>query len=286
MNNKLLLVFSYLLVFCLGWFLFPLINTQDTQTEFNKLKFNETTNSIIISNDIPDQSYLKNLQNLLSEYESKIENLVDSNNLLQSKLSLLDNQKTVMSFLPSFRKKIENMSEKDVKDSLYKLFKKEEQLSKVNDHKAFAMRFVDLAVEEDELPENLNERNVIQDVRISISRSTDSLDFSTENFHVSKFYKLYGVILADPPLKDLVLKWKNLNTGEIIKYQVISFSVTGDIQYVWARPNAGWDVGVYQISLHELNDDMSIIARKLYRISSVVDEGPEPINNGPALIKG
>lgn len=245
--------------------------------------------SIISSEEVLSQDndpmYLSALENLLSEYEVKLEKLENTNKNLQSKFLLSVNQNQLTSIFPSLRKKILHMSEGDVKKQISKFFKGSKKLGEVEDYKDFSLRFIDLALEKDQLPEDINAANHLIDVRISIARTSNYISVSEDEFQMSKYYKIFANISASPALENVMLKWTNLTTGELIKYKAIGFVSESDIQYVWARPDSGWDIGTYQVSLHKLNDGMSLIARRLYRITSIIDEGQEPVYDGPVMEK-
>jgi len=273
-------VFLNLIFLLVGWFASLIYFSQSNPTS------HETAQKVDVDSSSVDVTYLSALEKLLLEYEDKLSSLQDVNKLLQAKLSLTDSKKTLISVVPSFRKKIQHMSENEVKEELYTLFRHKHQLKNVDSYKDFALNFVDLALKEDKLPENIEDGNHLIDVRISISKNSVYIDVSEDNFQASKYHKLYANISASPALKNVMLKWKNLTTGELLKYQVIGTAAENDILYVWARPSSGWEVGTYQVSLHKLDNAMTLISQRLYRINSVIDEGPEPTNQGIPLQRG
>jgi len=278
-KNKLSFIFINLIFLLTGWFASQLFNAQMSQQSATDIAEKS-------SNLNADDSYLSALEKLLNDYEDELDALKGVNGLLQSKLSFYDNQKALTSMLPTFRKKIHHMDETEIKSNVETLVRHKHQLKDVKDYKSFALRFVDLALEEDVVPDDISDGDYLTDVRISISRTSQYIDASNDEFQMSKYYKLYANVSASPALKTAMLKWKNLNTGELVKYEVVGTQHENDIAYVWARPKAGWDVGTYQVSLHKMNDPMNLIARKLYRITSVTDDGPEPVYDGPTFTKG
>ena len=281
MKKKLSFIFVNIVFLLVGWFASQIFNSQGPSVSTT------SGSTDIVNSSTDDSSYLTALENLLSDYEGKLASLLDINDVLKSKLDFYNNQKTITSVLPSFRKKIHHMSEEDIKENVESLVRHKHQLKDVEDYKSFALRFMDLALEEDELPENITDADYLTDVRISISKSSSQyIDVSDDKFQMSKYYKLFANISSSPPLKSVMLKWKNLNNGELIKYEVIGTATENDVVYVWARPKSGWEVGTYQVSIHKMNDSMDLIARRLYQISSVIDEGPEPTYDGTTLQRG
>ena len=263
-----------IIIFLLGWFSSAIFYTHNTHVQIN-------TQKIPVA-ESQDSTYLQALENLLSTYEGELMSLKEANELLRGKVSFAESQKTVIKALPNLRKKISHMSNEEVKDKLDYLFK-DDQLDNVKDYKTFATNLIDLALNEDPLPDNIEDANYLVNVKMSISKTSEFIDVSEDNFQASKYYKLYANISASPALQNVMLKWKNLSTGEIIKYQAIAFVANNDIQYAWAKPKSGWEVGTYQVSLHNLDDSMSVISRRLFRISSVIDEGHQPVYDGPIL---
>jgi len=276
-KKKLSFAFINLIFLLTGWFASQLYNAESSQQLATDIA--DTP-----SNSKTDGSYLNALERLLHSYEDELDALKDVNGLLQSKISFYDNQKAITSILPSFRKKIHHMDEAEIKGNIESMIRYKHQLKDVKDYKSFALRFVDLALEEDTVPEDMSDGDYLTDVRISISKTSQYIDASDDEFQMSKHYKLYANIASSPPLKSVMLKWTNLSTGELIKYIPFGTKNEHDIEYVWAKPKAGWEVGTYQVSLHKLNDPMTLIARKLYRIASVIDEGEPPVYNGPTGI--
>lgn len=263
-----------IVIFLLGWFSSVIFYSPATNFQTNKLQ-----ETIVAPQD---SSYLQALENLLSTYEGELMSLKEANELLRGKASFAESQKTVFKALPNLRKKIKLMSNDEVKDKLDYLFK-DGQLDNVKDYKAFATNLIDLALKEDIIPDNIEDANYLVSVKLSIAKTSEFIDTSEDNFQASKYYKLYANISASPALQNIMLKWKNLTTGEIIKYQAIAFVAENDIQYAWAKPKSGWEAGTYQVSLHNLDDSMSLISRRLFHISSVIDEGHRPVYDGPVL---
>lgn len=230
-----------------------------------------------------DDSYLSALEQLLNDYEDEISSLKDFNQGLLSKTALVDNQKMMSSLLPSLRDKIKYMSKEDVKDKLTKVFPHEHQLENIKDYKGFATRLADVAMQEDAIPENLNDADFVQDITIFFYRNNGYIDSSSDSFPMSKFHKLYANITADPPLTKFMSKWKNLRTGELIKYQAHGVKGGHALDYTSAIPPAGWQKGKYQVSIYSLDDSLTMLAQKTYTITSIVDDGKEPVNTGELL---
>lgn len=276
-KKKILIVFINFFFICVGWYTSKIYHSESLDKSLS--------NDIpAVVETVPDTSYLTALENLLSEYEDKIDSLMNLNSLMKSKIGFLDDKKSLITAIPSFRKKINSMSDNEIKSAVQGLIRHKHQLKEVEDYKVFALSFMDLALEEDELPDDVSDGDYLMDVRISVSKhSSTYIDVSDNDFKMSKYYKLFANVSSSPPLKNILLKWKNLESGELIKYEVIGTASESDIAYVWARPKAGWEVATYQISLHKLDDPLSLIAKRLYRISSVIDEGEQPSNNGNAL---
>ena len=279
MKKKFYFILINVIFLLIGWYASQLFNTPTSLP-------NTAVSEARSLDSETDNSYLTALEKLLTDYEDQLDALKGANGLLQSKLGVYDNQKAITSMLPSFRKKIHHMDEAEIKSNVETLVRHKHQLKDVEDYKSFALRFVDLALEEDTVPDDISDGDYLTDVRISISKTSQYIDASDDEFQMSKYYKLYANVSASPALKTAMLKWKNLNTGELVKYEVVGTKHERDIAYVWARPKAGWEVGTYQVSLHKMNDPMNLIARKLYRITSVTDDGAEPVYDGPTFTKG
>jgi len=65
----------------------------------------------------------------------------------------------------------------------------------------------------------------------------------------------------------------------------LSFHSRNDSQYVWGLPknDEGWQPGQYQVSVYQINNELTLLATKVYSVTEVIDEGPEPVPDVPVV---
>ena len=265
---------TYTLVFLLGGAAFFTINNvyfeRSTQSSSVSQTDTKVFDEISKTQNSHDDGYLNKL---LLEYEEKIAFLLNENESLSGKYLLSNTQLQALASKPDIEKKINNMSDSDIRKKL-NLILDEDHISDIQDTRAFAGRLAEVAMESTDENSGSSENTNI-DVRISISSEIGYHEMPTSDVVASKYKRLYANILSAEALDYVLVKWKNVSTDELLFYKGVSFNPVIDDQFIWTKPENGWERGVYQINIYKIDDELQLLANKRFTVSDVIDEGPE-----------
>ena len=282
--------FSYLLVFFLGWFASTFTHL-DNNLPAPQFADNDISSDQPVINSAPqDDSYIDSLHKMISEYQNKLSILEDDNKSLISDLLDSEGKLSLMATKPTILKKINNMSDEEIYEKVSEVFN-EKYLENVDNPKAFASRLTDIALT-DEDEESVNaEGTANSEVQISISQFPGYQEMISNQVVVSQYRRLYVNMISSLPVPNGLIKWKNLSEDKVIMFRGLSFHSRNDSQYVWGLPknDEGWQPGQYQVSVYQINNELTLLATKVYSVTEVIDEGPEsvpdvPVVDGPPLI--
>jgi len=282
MSVKMLL--SYIFVFISGIVLSTLINF-GTEPEVTIIESNRGLDQSADTgktNNQPENSYIESLHQLIAEYQAKLADLEDDNKSLFNDLLDSEGKLSAVVSKPTISKKIASMSDDDIYEKIGQVFK-ESYLENVDNPKAFAQRLTDIALT-DEDEKSTNESGVANsEVRISISQNPGYQEMTSDQVVVSQYRRLYVNMTSSLPVPNGLIKWKNLSEDKIIMFRGLTFHSNNDSQYVWVRPKSddGWQRGLYQVSVYQINNELTLLATKNYTVSEVIDEGPEEVPEVP-----
>lgn len=217
---------------------------------------------------------------LLVQYEKTIASLQNQNDSLLKQTSFSENQFIAMSSKPTIERKINSMSDSAVLKKLGLIFS-DEQMENIQNPKDFARRLTEVALEESTDNQSGSTENTNVDVRISISHSIGYQEAADELLVASKFKRLYANILSSEIMEAVLVKWKNLSTGELLFYKGISLNQLDGPQFIWAKPKNGWETDTYQINMYKIGAELQLLASKQFTISNVIDDGPEQVSDEP-----
>jgi hypothetical protein len=293
MKTAILLVGFSALGYFIGYYTaLPEEPTQtQTRIQTDPKQQRDSHNSIANSNEDLSQAQADVVQKLnkeLSLAKSEIKDLENLNVRLAEQIKHMELPISPSVDYPELVTKIDNLPLPLVNEQIGKLFD-EYALQQVNDTRAFAKRLLEVALKDQE--ENSME--------IDISFSTSTLAGVRplgDRASVAKSDSIFGHISASGRLNEnVVVKWQNLGTGEILSLTNQSLNTNGREQYIWARPKKGWQVGRYKASIYSMDDHVTPLGSGLFTIVAISDAQTdrssddkvlqELINSGQAVPK-
>lgn len=278
------MIFSYIFVFIVGIIVSNLIgnNQMPVVSPMPEVRLISEENTVATSTD--DNSYVDSLHQLIDEYQQKLSALEDNNKALINDLLDTEGKLTLLAAKPTIDKKINNMSDEEIYEKVGQVFK-ERYLENVDNPKAFASRLSEIALS-DEDEESIAENGIANsEVRISISQFPGYQEMISDQVVVSQYRRLYVNMISSLPVPNALIKWKNLSEDKVIMFRGLSFHSKNESQYVWGVPkdSNGWQPGQYQVSVYQINNELTLLASKVYSVSEVIDEGPEPVPDVPQV---
>ena len=268
------LLISYFIVFLLGGVGSYLFLDDGEIVEKQATAYIKSNNPVIVESE-PDKSRLNSLQRIIDEFKDQLASLEEENNSLLESLRLSNSKLTSVLDKDLITKKINTMSEDDLRSKL-KSVVRDEHLEGIEDAKAFAHRLAEV-VAEDEIDTDIDENQTVNtDVKVSVSRDYYYIDAINPDLVASKSRRLYANIYSTQPLGDAFVKWKNITTDELISIRSLNIGNAENRQYVWTIPKGGWTTGVYSVTLYSIDESLKPLAINRFTITNVVDEGPEP----------
>ena len=174
------------------------------------------------------------------------------------------------------------MSDEEIYEKVGQVFK-QRYLENVDNPRAFAQRLTDIALT-DEDEQSVSENGTANsEVQISISQFPGYQEMTSDQVVVSQYRRLYVNMISSLPVPNGLIKWKNLSEDKVIMFRGLSFHSKNESQYVWGVPKSddGWQPGLYQVSVYQINNELTLLATKTYTVSEVIDEGPEEVPEVP-----
>jgi len=276
--------FSYLLVFFLGWFASTITHYENNLSSPQLANNDVSLDQPVINNTPQDDSYIDSLHKMISDYQNKLSILEDDNKSLISDLLDSEGKLSLMATKPTILKKINNMSDEDVYEKIGEVVR-ESYLENVDNPKAFASRLTDIALTDEDEESVSSDGTANSEVQISISQFPGYQEMSSNQVVVSQYRRLYVNMISSLPVPNGLIKWKNLSEDKVLMFRGLSFQSRNDSQFVWGLPkdSNGWKPGQYQVSVYQINNELTLLATKVYSVTEVIDEGPEPVPDIPVV---
>lgn len=149
-------------------------------------------------------------------------------------------------------------------------------LTQIDDKRAFAKRLLEVALEDQEPPE---EEDGPLSFDIQFSRSPMyGKQMISQDIAVSKFEPLFAHIVTADDLGEVILKWQDVGSGEILTFKKVHIG-PGSQTYLSAVPMDGWQESVYRVSLNSMDASVDLMGASAYSIAEVYGEAED--SRGP-----
>ncbi len=172
--------------------------------------------------------------------------------------------------------RIEMLPQPIIDEQLTRLFD-DDGLQKINDSRDFAKRLLEVSLTDSD---NDNTQQT------SIIFSTSPLQGSrllSPNARVKKFDTVFAHITSPENRSTLLVKWQRLKSGEIMLLTNQPINTNGREQYVFLRPQKGWQPGQYKISVHSMDDKITTLGVNLLTITEIIDVSEPDMENNQVL---
>jgi len=266
-------------VFAAGYFTAMQYNTRPPSApvsahHIETKKLSQYTNFVVTTEDaeVSDENIRKELSNAhgeiayLENINKNLANQIEQNNL---PISHSVNYSDLI-------ERIEMLPQPIIDEQLTRLFD-EDGLQKINDSRGFAKRLLEVALTDSD------DDNTQQ---ISIIFSTSPLQGSrllNPNARVNKFDTIFAHITSPGSRSTLLVKWQRLKSGEIMLLTNQPINTNGREQYVFLRPQKGWEPGQYKISVHSMDDKITTLGVNLLTITEIIDISEPDMENNQVL---
>ncbi|WP_455220732.1 hypothetical protein [Kaarinaea lacus] len=207
------------------------------------------------------ENQLRKIQERLTKASNKISDLEKYNKALALQIEQMNLPMSSDTSYPGLLEKIDRLPESFVKSQLENLFNKD-AIKNINDVKAFSKRLVEVALDENEI----NEDQAVLNISFSLSPVNGQQPIDHQAV-INKFDTVFAHIITSQPISELLVKWQNINTGEIVLFKKHTQSSIDQHFYVAHRPNNGWSPGAYRVSLHTMDDSVNILGSNSYTIA-------------------
>ena len=214
------------------------------------------------------QANEKKLKKELTLAKSEIKDLENLNARLAEQIEHMELPISPSVDYPELVNKIDNLPLPLINEQVGKLFDNY-ALQQVNDTRAFAKRLLEVTLTDQE------ENSIEMDITFSTSTQAGVRPLS-DRASVAKFESIFGHIRTSSQLNEnVVVKWQNLGTGEILALTNQSLNANGREQYIWARPKKGWQAGSYKASIYSMDDHVTPLGSGIFTIVTVIDNQAE-----------
>ena len=220
-----------------------------------------------------NSAQLHNLNRELDKARKEIDKLTTKNLNLSKQIELLNLPVSSDLKYPELVAKLDEVPLPFLTEQLNKIFN-DNAMQAIDDQRGFAKRLVDVA---------LNEEEELEHPQISFTFSTSPLAgirLLTDPASAGKFQTVFGHITASEPLNEyVIIKWRNMDTGEILSLGNQSLNTNGREQYVRLRPKKGWQPGHYEVSLYSMDNQVSPFGSGRFTLAHVNDTSRETARN-------
>jgi hypothetical protein len=241
------------------------------------------------SNTEDDQAQADRIHKLnqqLKLAKSEIDDLQSKNSNLAKQIEQMDLPVSPSMEYPELIAKIDDLPLPLINEQLDKLFDNY-ALKRINNPRGFAKRLIDVALTDQE------ESTIELNITFSTSPLAGVRPLS-ESTSITKDDTVFAHITTSASLDETVIvKWRDLRTGEILSLTNQAMNTNGREQYVWMRPKKGWQPGRYGVSVYSMDDQVSPLGSAAFNLVAVSDPQPggdsrvmqELISSGQALPK-
>lgn len=217
----------------------------------------------MVSNN--DDRTLDLLRNELSKANQELDQLKGLNDALSTQIARLNLPIASMTY-PELIDKIDQLPDSFISDKLAYFIDKD-AIADIEDVRAFSKRLIDVALAEGE--------DSGQTGSAVITFSTSPVfgnQLISQSASVHKFDTIFAHIESSGRLDQAIVKWQELNSGEILLFKNHSLDPENPSKYIFLRPRSGWKSGSYRVSLHTMDDQVNPISGNSYSIATVVGE--------------
>lgn len=217
------------------------------------------------------------LKSNLARLEKKYRQLLTENKILEKELEHKNQAKNVSLSYPGLVKQIDAIPDFLLDRQLSQYFG-DDFVDGIDDKKAFTKNLLDAALDTtaDENNENANPQ-----VTLTFSKSIFP---NSQQLGADAQVRLYDVIFAhmnaDEGIEQVIVKWMNISTGEVLMFSKANIRGGQSQQYVSLKPAQGWKTGVYRVTVYSADSVVNQIGENTYSIASVVNDASQTAN-GP-----
>jgi hypothetical protein len=149
-----------------------------------------------------------------------------------------------------------------------------ESLENITDTRAFSKRLLEVALKDQDDPPK---EDSPQHVDIQFSKSpVYGKQMLTQDVALFSYEPLFAHIVSAEPVGEVIVKWQDVQTGEILIFKKMSIGPGGE-SYITAIPGAGWRNSLYRVSLSSVDDSVQLMGSNVYSISEVyAQDGRKP----------
>ncbi len=280
MNYKLLVIgFGCLTVFAIGFYSGNMYSFSDSKSVIDNsiiggldpqneiineqsLLANDKETSTEENNEIW-QSKFANLNAELSSALSEIKKLQQLNSQLSGLLAGKYLPKPSSSALDELLERVDILPDQMIEGQLERLFDKK-SIDKISDPKVFSKRLIEISLEAKK------EDNYFQSqLMFSLSPTFGQLPLISD-MPITSSDTIFAHYKSENSITDVVVKWQNMLTGEVIQLRDHSVSEDG---YFWLRPQSGWSTGSYVVSIYRMEDNLEALFSDTFSV--IVNDSDE-----------
>lgn len=232
---------------------------------------------------VPQQVRMpKNSTNIIKNTElkkakNKIENLQNINQSLSRQIEQMNLPIPLSTTYSELLKKIDTFPTAYINTQLAQLFD-EEYINQIKDTHKFSKELVEIALTDDK-PENSYGL-----ASITFSRSPVSgVRLLGQAFEVNPFDSIYAHIAPNIKLENCIIKWRYLDSGNILMFKQMALNPDIQTQYIWMKPASGWQSGLYQLTIHDMTNNKQLIGSNTYQITNITTTATNQTANSPDL---
>lgn len=167
----------------------------------------------------------------------------------------------------SLLEKLDKLPEPVIEAQLEKYLGRE-TLNKISDTRAFSRRLLEVALEDQDDPPEEDE-DTVQHVDIQFSKSpVYGKQMLGPDAAVSKFEPLFAHIDSAGEVGEVIVKWQEVNTGEILIFKKMTIGAGGE-SFITVTPASGWKNSLYRVSLNSIDDSVQLMGSNAYTISQI-----------------
>ena len=211
----------------------------------------------------------------LKQSEKEKQKLLAINERLKHELKSSDKVNSVPLSYPDLARRIDSLPDFLIEKQLSYLFD-DDFVDNIDNKKEFSKNLLN-AVLDNGTGENEQDTSVKITFSTSTFPTTRQLGFDSE-------VKLHDVIFAhielEPGVNEVLVKWVNMSSGEILMFAQSAIRGGQPFQYVSLRPSQGWRNGIYRVAVYSANSGGHLLGTNSYRITSVIDDGLQTVD-GP-----
>lgn len=210
----------------------------------------------------------ENSQNItnkkFNEIKKESKNIPSLNRSLSHQLEQLNLPLAVSTTYPELLKKIDALPEALINTQLAQLFD-EEYINQIKDTHKFSKDIIEIALTD----ENAENSNGLVNVTFSHS-PVSGIRLIGQAVEIEAFNSIYAHIEPNMKLKNCIIKWRYLNSGNIILFKQMALNPDIQTQYVWMKPASGWKPGLYQVTVHDMSNNKQLVGSNTFQITKII----------------